>query len=30
MKQGRDTTFEERDQIAIECIASGNNYGEMV
>lgn len=29
MKQGRETTFEERVQIAKECIASGKNYGEM-
>lgn len=29
MKQGRDTTLEERIQIARECIASGKNYGEM-
>ena len=29
MKQGRDTTQEERIQIAKECIASGKNYGEM-
>ena len=28
MKQGRDTTQEERIQIAKECIASGKNYGE--
>ena len=29
MKQGRDTTHEERIKIAKECIASGKNYGEM-
>ena len=29
MKQGRDTTQEERIQIARECYASGKNYGEM-
>lgn len=29
MKQGRETTFEERIQIVQECIASGKNYGEM-
>ena len=29
MKQGRQTTQEERIQIAKECIASGKNYGEM-
>lgn len=29
MKQGRDTTLEERIQIAKECFASGKNYGEM-
>lgn len=29
MKQGRETTFEERIQIVRECIASGKNYGEM-
>ena len=29
MKQGRDTTQEERIQIAKECYASGKNYGEM-
>ena len=29
MKQGRDTTQEERIQIAKECFASGKNYGEM-
>ena len=29
MKQGRDTTQEERIQIAEECLASGKNYGEM-
>ena len=28
MKQGRETTFEERVQIARECIATGKNYGE--
>ena len=29
MKQGRDTTQEERIQIARDCFASGKNYGEM-
>lgn len=29
MKQGRDTTKEERIEIAKECLASGKNYGEM-
>ena len=29
MKQGRDTTQEERIQIAKECCASGKNYGEI-
>jgi len=29
MKRGRETTQEERIQIAKECIASGKNYGEM-
>ena len=29
MKQGRETTQEERVQIAKECYASGKNYGEM-
>ena len=29
MKQGRDTTPEERIQIAKECYASGKKYGEM-
>lgn len=29
MKQGRDTTQEERIQIARDCLASGKNYGEM-
>ena len=29
MKQGRDTTQEERIQIVKECLASGKNYGEM-
>ena len=29
MKQGRDTTLEERIQIAKECYASGKKYGEM-
>ena len=29
MKQGRETTQEERVQIARECIASGKDYGEM-
>ena len=29
MKQGRETTQEERLQSAGECLASGKNYGEM-
>ena len=29
MKQGRETTQEERIQIAKECLASGKNYGKM-
>ena len=29
MKQGRETTQEERIEIAKECLASGKNYGEM-
>ena len=29
MKNGRDTTQEERIQIAKDCIAGGKNYGEM-
>ena len=29
MKQGRDTTKEERIEIAKDCLASGKNYGEM-
>ena len=29
MKQGRDTTQEERIQIVKDCLASGRNYGEM-
>ena len=29
MKQGRNTTQEERVRIAKECIASGKNYGEL-
>ena len=29
MKQGRETTLEERIQIVRECIACGKNYGEM-
>ena len=29
MKQGRDTTQEERLEIAKDCLASGKNYGEM-
>jgi transposase-like protein len=29
MKQGRETTLEERVQIAKECISSGKKYGEM-
>ena len=28
MKQGRETTQEERIRIARDCIASGKNYGE--
>ena len=28
MKQGRETTQEERIQIAKDCIASGKNYGD--
>ncbi len=28
MKNSRNTTLEERIQIAEECIANGNNYGE--
>ena len=28
MKQGRDTTKEERVEIAKDCLASGKNYGE--
>lgn len=30
MKQGRETTFEERIQIVQECIGNGKSYGEMV
>ena len=30
MRQGRETTQEERIQIVRECITSGKNYGEMV
>ena len=30
MKQGRDTTQEERIQIVKDCLTSGKNYGEMV
>ena len=30
MKQGRDTTQEERVQIVKDCLASGKNYGEML
>jgi len=29
MKQGRETTLEERIQIVRDCIAGGKNYGEM-
>lgn len=29
MKRGRETTLEERIQIAKECISSGKKYGEM-
>lgn len=29
MKQGRETTFEERVQIVRDCISGGKNYGEM-
>lgn len=29
MRQGRETTLEERIQIVKECIAGGKNYGEM-
>ena len=29
MKQGRDTTQEERIQIVKDCLASGKNYGEI-
>lgn len=29
MKQGRETTQEERLEIVKECIASGKNYGEI-
>ena len=29
MKEGRDTTLEERIQIVKECIAGGKNYGEV-
>ncbi len=29
MKQGRETTQDERIQIVRDCIASGKNYGEM-
>ena len=29
MKQGRDTTWEERIQIVKDCLANGKNYGEM-
>lgn len=29
MKQGRETTQEERIKIARDCISSGKNYGEM-
>lgn len=29
MKQGRETTLEERIQIVKECISCGKNYGEM-
>ena len=29
MRQGRDTTQEERIQIVKDCLASGKDYGEM-
>ena len=29
MKQGRETTLEERLEIVKDCLASGKNYGEM-
>ena len=29
MKQGRETTQEERIEIVKDCLASGKNYGEM-
>ena len=29
MKQGRDTTKEDRLEIVKDCLASGKNYGEM-
>lgn len=29
MKQGRETTKEERLEIARDCLSSGKNYGEM-
>ncbi len=29
MKQGRETTYEERIQIVRDCISNGKNYGEM-
>ena len=29
MKQGRETTLEERIEIVRDCIASGKNYGEI-
>lgn len=29
MKQGRETTYEERIQIVRDCIVNGKNYGEM-
>ena len=29
MKEGRDTTLEQRIQIVKECIAGGKNYGEV-
>ena len=29
MRQGRETTQEERIQIVKDCIANGKNYGEM-
>ena len=29
MKQGRETTQEERIQIVKDCLARGKNYGEM-